>query len=177
MHIYIQRLRSLNWTTVFVVFGSILTSFYLLSFLKFTTFDANNNTDSSWQYALSGLRHSPQQLGKDVYFTYGPLFEVMPTYVHAKDTFGNFFIGNVIFFLMVAICSWIFWRFYKICKATIPGTLLGITLIGIFATLSDIDTAFNVLLLVTFFYNSQRKKILGKNCPFPSYIPTRILQT
>lgn len=131
-------------------------SLYLFSFLGFSTFNVTNSTDSSWQYSLSGLRHDKQSLGLDIYYTYGPLFEVMPTFVHAQDTFKNFFVGNILFLFIVLVNAYVFLKIIlfirqtkKIQKQLLPLSL--ITLAGVVLTLTDLDTAFNLALLATLF--------------------------
>lgn len=143
-------------------------TFLLLSFLGFSTFAVSNSTDSSWQYTLSGLRHAPQGLGTDVFFTYGPLFEKMPTFVHARDSLQNFIVGNVLFLIILCVSTWVFWRVYGILKSSSGKTarfVLPVVAVTLLLTITDIDTVFGVLLLAVFFAarneKSYRLKLLA----------------
>lgn len=148
--------------------ASILIALFLLSYLAYASFDVTNNTDSSWQYALSGLRHSAQNLGVDLYYTYGPLYEIMPTYLHAQDTFGNFLVGNIIFLYLIVVFSIIFYTIIRflLSKRTglriDPRTLLLSTGAVLALTITDIDTVFNILLLATLVAARLHHSYIGK---------------
>lgn len=140
--------------------------FYLLSFLKITSFDVSNSTDSSWQYALSGLRHSSQHLGIDLYFTYGPLFELLPTYIHVYDTVANYIVGSILFLCIFAVSSVAISKLYFQIPSLVFGIkkelVCGILAAGLFFTLIDIDTSLNILLLLIIAAAHFEKKYLFK---------------
>lgn len=140
--------------------------FYLLSFLKITSFDVSNSTDSSWQYALSGLRHASQHLGIDLYFTYGPLFEILPTYIHAYDTVANYIIGIFLFLFIFVVSSIAISRLYFQIPSIVFGIkkelVCSILAVGLFFTLIDVDTSLNILLLLIVTAAHFEKKYLFK---------------
>lgn len=160
-----ERIRALNWSSILSIFIAFLLSFYLLSFLKFSSFNPLNSTDSSWQYSLSGLRHSSQQLGDDIYYTYGPLFVSMPTYIHANDSVANFVIGNIFFIYLLFINTLIFWKFGELTMKKFSASVRSLMIVAattITLTLTDLDTAFNIILLITIFVARNEKRYLLK---------------
>lgn len=148
-------------------FMAFVVSLLLLSFLKFSTFDINNSTDSSWQYSLSGLRHSDQTLGEDIFYTYGPLFQVMPTYVHENDSLLNFVVGNTIFIYLLFVFAYVVINASKKIGKHLKNIdnkllVLGVGLVGLIS-LTDIDTVFNILLLLGLYVGRSKKSYWVKS--------------
>lgn len=93
---------------------------YVLLFLSVVTFfhyqtpDLSNSIDGSWPITLSTLRHTTQDLGSNIYYTYGPLFERIPIYPVKGDSVAEFFIGIMLVAIVVAGIMYIFKRLMKI---------------------------------------------------------------
>ena len=134
----------------------------LFSFFGYTTFSTANNTDSSWQYSLSGLRHAGQTLGSDVFFNYGPLYEKVLSSVHARDTLADYVVGGVLFTMVAGssilalirlIKNWSFAQNTRLQLGLAFGSIF------LFASLTEIDVLFYICLLITIFAAQKEKSL------------------
>lgn len=138
-----------NWA---ILAAMVALAFCLFSFTGYVVVDPANNTDSSWAYSLSGLRHGTQVLGRDVFFTYGPLYERMVTNVYHQDSLINFVVSNLLFLFILAVSLYGLYRIIKLyhLNETAQGRiLLLLSSLSLLVSLSAIDTLFYIILLIT----------------------------
>lgn len=85
----------------FVVGCVVLFAVLISQFFIFQPADIPNNIDGSWQYTLSSLRNSPQQLGSTILYTYGPMFERIASYPTPRDSAEDWVVGLGFFLLLL----------------------------------------------------------------------------
>jgi hypothetical protein len=161
LHQLIEFARKHTWQLLIVSIFAIC----LTGLLGFNTVYVNNNTDSSWQYTLSGLRHSPQNLGVDVFFTYGPLFERMVTFVHHNDTLGNYVVSSALFLYIFFLSIFTLWRFLQlyISRSRPRYTLLFVLLaLSLFLSVTELEFFFAIYLLITIMTARKERKYVSK---------------
>lgn len=120
-------------------------------FFSYKVVDIHNSIDGSWQFTLSEARNAPGELGADLLYTYGPMFERLAVYPVPADGFFAFLTIALLFVAMLiasvlAVIS--FWRTYVAHNrllAWIIATLAGYVLL----TITQIDSLFYLSLLVT----------------------------
>lgn len=135
----------------------ILTSMLLFvsvffSALRMHSLNTANNIDGSWSYALSSLRHHPEQsLGNDIFFTYGPLSTKIIGTVYHADAFGDWFVSITLLSLLLASSFYLLWQLFRRIRAidiAIIGGLLALLLLGE----PSIDSMFFAIMLVVAAY-------------------------
>lgn len=142
---------------LFLVFALGLILLFLTAF-AFRSVAVSNNIDGSWPYSLSGLRHSSQRLGVDVFFTYGPLFNRLAPYPHPEDRADVFIISNLIF-LYILVSSLV--SLYLLLKHWVKNREQKIMAVLLFTSLLlftfDIDSLFYLLLISTILVSRKEK--------------------
>jgi hypothetical protein len=124
-------------------------------FFTFKIVDLSNNIDGSWQYSIARIRSTDQDLGNNIHYTYGPLYEKMPSIPLRSDTTSDFLFGSFLF--LVILCSFIYiFKFASdnlIDNGTIrhSSTLKYLLISFLILTTSYIDTLFYIYLFLTLY--------------------------
>jgi len=87
------RLKKNDKVFALKIITCALLGLMVLGVFSYQSPDISNSIDGSWAYTLATLRHSAQQLGSDVFYTYGPLFSKMPTLPLPEDTMAHYLFG------------------------------------------------------------------------------------
>lgn len=123
----------------------------LLTFLHYQSPDISNSIDGSWTYTLSTLRDSAQDLGSNIFYTYGPLFERLPVYPLISDSPGTYVIGVILFTFLAAGSVYTIIRFLKNFSSNQQVRRVQLTtvtfLVFFIASPSLIDSLFFILLI------------------------------
>lgn len=123
-------------------------------FFTFQSTDLSNKIDGSWQYTLSALRASPQDLGVDIFYTYGPTFERIVTYPSASDSFLDFIISGFIVSIIIAGSIFTLRRVFALVGSKISKPLahsILLYLVFFLVSSSFIDSLFYLSLILTLF--------------------------
>jgi len=124
---------------------------FIIAFLwafQFNSVLATNNIDGSWPYSIASLRHSPQKLGVNVFFNYGPLFEWSVSIVHPLDTWKDFTVGNLYVFALLALAIYTLLAFLKLWAKELKHFPLVLVVAGFALGLNQIDTLFYIFALI-----------------------------
>ncbi len=141
---HLAWLKKYSLTLAAIALGFILFNF----FFGYKAVDANNNIDGSWRHTLSGLRHSDQTLGVDVYFNYGPLLERFTTYPRDGDGLRDFAVGNLLFLVIFVSFAYALVVCFKRFN-TRRNQLMAVGFIAsLFLTVNELDTFFFFYLML-----------------------------
>ncbi len=134
-----------------VLLSVVLITIMFLQFISFQSPDLSNNIDGSWPYTLSTLRSTPQDLGENIHYTYGPYFEKLPTFPSSDDGIFEFLTGIAFATLLLSGISFVTYVFSKHItndfSETKPATGFLVLLFFIALLPATIDTLFYMLLL------------------------------
>lgn len=138
-----------NFRLKFAVLAGALV-FVFMSVFQYVPINIDNNIDGSWMYTINSLRQDNSvQLGRDVFYTYGPLLKIIPNNVLPQDGLGNYALGLIIVLILTIGSIFVAYRgisLYGLRKSRYLLPILG-ALAWVYAIcFAQLDTLFFILL-------------------------------